>query len=189
MDGDKGPLPLKRVISGGQVGADQAALRAARHLGLETGGTAPPGYRTSAGPQRELLAGYGLVEHEDRGSAVASGYIARSKRNVDDAQATLAFRVRSSAGTDKTIGYCISGQWRTPTLAFGASNDVVCHVTGHRPVLIVQHMTAEAQQAVRTFLYERRVSILNVAGHRTVDGEPGWEDAVEAFLIKTLSSF
>src|SRR6185295_18745361 len=86
---------LVRVISGGQIGADQAALRAARHLGLETGGTAPKGYRTSVGSQRELLASYGLAEGAGTGTA---SYVARSKKNVDDAHATLAFRTHSSAG-------------------------------------------------------------------------------------------
>jgi hypothetical protein len=175
----EGQVKLRKIISGGQVGADQAALRAARHLGLETGGTAPRGYRTESGLQRDLLAGYGLVEN------AVDDYPARSKRNVDDAQATIAFRCKSSLGTDKTIQYCISGHWRAITFALGKT-DATAHVTGHRPVLIVQRMTAEAQQVVRDFLRERQVQVLNVAGHRSVNGEPGWEDAVEQFLIKAL---
>lgn len=51
-----------RVISGGQTGVDQAALRAARTAGLETGGTAPKGWRTLDGPA-PWLAEYGLVQH------------------------------------------------------------------------------------------------------------------------------
>ncbi|MEY2585055.1 MAG: hypothetical protein QOD80_1081, partial [Verrucomicrobiota bacterium] len=34
---------LTKVISGGQTGVDQAALRAARDSGLEIGGWCPPG--------------------------------------------------------------------------------------------------------------------------------------------------
>jgi hypothetical protein len=37
---------LERVISGGQTGVDQAALRAAQACGLETGGYAPLGWET-----------------------------------------------------------------------------------------------------------------------------------------------
>lgn len=178
---------LVRVISGGQIGADQAALRAARHLGLETGGTAPKGYRTSVGSQRELLASYGLAEGAGTGTA---SYVARSKKNVDDAHATLAFRTHSSAGTDRTIGYCISGSWeRGTTVALGASVDALSYAAPgcHRPVLVVQHMTLGAQEAVRAFLRTHGVRVLNVAGHRAVEGEPGWEDAVEQFLIKALA--
>lgn len=183
----EGSHTLVRVISGGQVGADQAALRAARYLGLETGGVASKGYRTSAGSQRELLASYGLAEGAGTGTA---SYVVHSKRNVDDTQATLAFRMRSSAGTDRIIGYCITGSWeRGTTLAMGASVDAMAYVAPgcHRPVLVVQHMTLGAQEAVRIFLRTHGVRVLNVAGHRKVDGEPGWEDAVEQFLIKALA--
>jgi hypothetical protein len=107
----------------------------------------------------------------------------RSKRNVNDAQATIAFRVHASAGTDKTIQFCLNGQWKMPTIALGTA-DTCAFAGGHRPLLVVQHMTTAAQEAVRVFLREHQVATLNVAGHRRVDGEPGWEDAVEAFLIK-----
>lgn len=41
---------LERIVSGGQTGADQAALRAARAAGLPTGGWAPRGWLTEEGP-------------------------------------------------------------------------------------------------------------------------------------------
>jgi Circularly permutated YpsA SLOG family len=37
---------LKKIISGGQTGADQAGLRTAKRLGIETGGWMPQGWRT-----------------------------------------------------------------------------------------------------------------------------------------------
>jgi len=179
----KGLLLLERVISGGQCGADQAALRAARQVGIETGGIAPPGWATSEGPQQELLMGYGLKEGEGQGAA---GYVMRSKQNVDDAEATLVFRAQASAGSDKTIEYCLSGRWKTPTFALGQA-DAVQNALGHRPVIIVQHLTPAAQEAVCSFLREHQVRILNVAGHRAVEGVPGWAAAVEVFLIKVFS--
>lgn len=36
---------IKKVISGGQTGADQAGLLAARVCGVDVGGTAPKGYQ------------------------------------------------------------------------------------------------------------------------------------------------
>jgi hypothetical protein len=49
------------ILSGGQSGVDQAALRAARACGLPTGGFAPRGWLTEDGPA-PWLAEYGLDE-------------------------------------------------------------------------------------------------------------------------------
>ena len=43
-----------RVISGGETGADQGGMEAAIDLGLPTGGTAPPNFRTESGPNMAL---------------------------------------------------------------------------------------------------------------------------------------
>ena len=50
-------MKLKKVISGGQTGIDQAGLEAAKLEGFETGGLMPKGFRTLCGkkPQFELL--------------------------------------------------------------------------------------------------------------------------------------
>ena len=50
----------KKIISGGQTGADLGALVGARRVGIETGGTAPKGFRTDRGLQ-PVLRQYGLV--------------------------------------------------------------------------------------------------------------------------------
>lgn len=70
-------MPIK-VISGGQTGVDQAALRAARAAGLPTGGWACKGWVTEAGPA-PWLADFGLVE------CPWPGYPARTRWNVGDA--------------------------------------------------------------------------------------------------------
>src|SRR5215468_8575886 len=84
-------MALMRIISGGQTGADQGGLLAARELGIPTGGTAPRGWQTETGPQESLLKSFGLV-----GSRVP-GYAARTRQNVLDADGTLL------------IGPCLSG--------------------------------------------------------------------------------
>jgi len=38
----------------------------------------------------------------------AQVYVMRSMRNVDDSDATIAFRLEPSIGTDKTLGYCLT---------------------------------------------------------------------------------
>jgi hypothetical protein len=52
---------IQRVISGGQTGVDQAALRAAKACGIPTGGWCPLGFLTEAGPM-PALADFGLAE-------------------------------------------------------------------------------------------------------------------------------
>ena len=73
---------LIKVISGGQTGADQAGLAAAKACGLETGGWAPKGWLTADGEAEELLRSYGLKEHR-------GGYRSRTWANVKDADATI----------------------------------------------------------------------------------------------------
>jgi hypothetical protein len=86
-----------KIISGGQTGADQAGLYAARDSGFQTGGTAPKGYRTQGGHAPEL-AEFGVVEHPKR------GYQHRTEQNVIDSDCT--FRLAhdfTSAGEKLTL--------------------------------------------------------------------------------------
>jgi Circularly permutated YpsA SLOG family len=54
---------IARIITGGQTGADQGGLRAARAAGIATGGFAPKGWATETGAA-PWLAEFGLVECE-----------------------------------------------------------------------------------------------------------------------------
>jgi hypothetical protein len=92
-------MGVEKVISGGQTGADQGALRAARAAGIATGGWAPAGWETEAGPA-PWLAGFGLVECPE------PGYAARRRRNVQDADAVLLFGDASSPGSRGLIRDC-----------------------------------------------------------------------------------
>ncbi|HME98544.1 MAG TPA: putative molybdenum carrier protein, partial [Terriglobia bacterium] len=58
---------MKKIISGGQTGADMGGLLAARELGIETGGMAPKGWLTENGPEEVLLRSFGLSECEEEG--------------------------------------------------------------------------------------------------------------------------
>jgi hypothetical protein len=95
-------MALTKIISGGQTGADQAGLAAAKLLGLETGGTAPFGYRTDEGPARKLLRDtYGLKE------SLSREYAPRTIINVRDADGTVVFGNLDSPGSKLTIAQCI----------------------------------------------------------------------------------
>jgi hypothetical protein len=76
-------MPLKKVISGGQTGVDQAALQAAKDVGLETGGTISKGFLTLEGPRPDLAELYGLKEHH------SPDYPPRTFQNVRDSDATI----------------------------------------------------------------------------------------------------
>lgn len=91
---------LTKIISGGQTGADQGGLVAAKQLGLQTGGTAPKGFRTDTGPNREL-ANYGLVEHSN------SSYKPRTIENVRNSDGTVWFGNVNSPGARLTISTCV----------------------------------------------------------------------------------
>ena len=171
------------------LGADRAALEAAVKLGLQTGGTAPPGYMTSKGKDPELGSKFGLRELHLFGSKANKGigacYVHRSICNVNDSDATVAFRVRPSVGTDKTIGYCLSQKWQTISLTRWNS-----WMHPHRPLLVLsaaQDAREEEAVTLRAFLKRYNVKILNVCGHREGLGNPNWKETIVSFLFYALS--
>lgn len=91
---------LRRIVSGGQTGADQGGLEAGRALGLETGGTAPKGWLTEDGPQPELLRSFGLRE------CTQLGYPARTRRNILTSDATVVFGNVGESGSRLTCDLC-----------------------------------------------------------------------------------
>ena len=74
---------ISRIISGGQTGVDEAALRAARARGVPTGGTMPRGFKTLAGPRPEFRELYGMVEH------ASDKYPPRTRANVEASDVTV----------------------------------------------------------------------------------------------------
>ena len=91
---------LEKIISGGQTGADQGGLEAARTVRIETGGTAPKDYMTEDGPDPSLRDRYGLREHS------SGDYRARTEANVLDADGTVLFGNVFSAGSLLTRSLC-----------------------------------------------------------------------------------
>lgn len=88
-------MPIEKVISGGQTGADQAAWRAAKRFGLATGGWMPKGFLTEDGPRPGYAELYGAREHE------FAWYPPRTRANVRDSDATVVFdrMTKNSPGT------------------------------------------------------------------------------------------
>lgn len=92
-------MKLKRIISGGQTGADRTALECAQQLNIETGGTAPKGYRTETGPDPRLKD-FGLIEHS------STSYAPRTRKNVRDSDCTVWFGNTGSPGYKCTKKAC-----------------------------------------------------------------------------------
>jgi hypothetical protein len=92
-------MKLRKVISGGQTGADRTGLECATALGLETGGYAPSGYRTDEGPD-PALKDFGLIETQ------GSDYRSRTYLNAKSSDVTLWFGRINSPGYYCTRNAC-----------------------------------------------------------------------------------
>lgn len=93
------PIVLTTVVSGGQTGVDQAALRSAKAAGLTTGGWAPHGFMTLDGPKPRLGVDYGLREAVDPRQRI--NYSHRTSLNVMHSGATL--RIAETWGSSGEI--------------------------------------------------------------------------------------
>lgn len=137
---------LESVISGGQTGVDQAALRAASDLNIKTGGTMPKEYMTELGPHRKFSWLYGMAESH------SSAYLVRTIQNVQDADMTLLIG-RMAGGTKTTGELCL----RLKKPAFFVA----------RESLLV---AGTSEKTAKRIIAERRRQdkplILNVAGTR-----------------------
>lgn len=182
VGGNKKPIVLERVISGGQTGADWAALLAARKVGLETGGMAAMNYMNSEG-RNPILEMYGLVA-DSKSRTLAESYIRRSMSNVDAADGTIVFKVKQSPGTDKTINYCREKKWE-----YGSK---MAYDSPHKPLLVISEAVRvdskctvawekDVQRAL-DFLKEHNIRTLNVAGHREFMLHGEWGRRVQTFL-------
>lgn len=157
-----------KVISGGQTGVDQAALKAARRLGLETGGLAPKGWRTEAGPA-PWLADYGLVESH------SGGYQWRTLQNVTAGDVTIVIGDVTSAGSDMTLRMAAS--LKKPRLAFSAV----------WPAFDAFRDENKAA-AVVSWLQKWRPTVINVAGNRE-SVNFGIGEATEEWLARILGEY
>ena len=148
-------MPVKRIVSGGQTGADQTGLEVAKELGLETGGTAPKGYRTETGPNLALRDIYGLKE------SIHWNYSYRTYVNVMDADGTVIFGDRNSAGSKQTIGDCSANGKR--------------------------FLINPTSERLREWIEEKNIQTLNVAGNR-LSKNPGVVKLVRDTLMEALKS-
>lgn len=131
---------LKKIISGGQTGADRAALDLALKFNIEHGGWMPKGRKTEDGP---LPVKYHLTE------MATTDYRERTKQNIVDSHGTLIISRGELTGGSKLT--------QTHAKIMGRPN---CFIN------LVETEDFEAAIIIKSFIIENQIQILNVAGPR-----------------------
>jgi hypothetical protein len=159
---------VKQVISGGQTGADQVGLLAAKKHGIPTGGIACRGYMTVDGAMEELLYGLGLVD-------LNMGYSARTKANAINADCTIIFASDTdSSGTKLTI----------QTLKKNNKPFLIVRIPDSLDAWIPEPYLKQALDMIRNINHP---VVMNIAGNSTLTGNKNVPILTEIFL-ETLFS-
>jgi len=152
---------VKKIVSGGQTGVDQAALDVAIQLGIPHGGWCPKGRRSERG---RIHARYQLSEVE------ATDYSVRTEQNVIDSDATLILY----DGPGLSRGTRLTGQ-------FARKHD--------RPMLKIDLRNSQSIltiPAIQDWIQQQEIEVLNVAGPRE-STVPGIGERVRLFLNDVFS--
>ena len=149
---------LERIVSGGQTGADRAALDWAIAHGISHGGWCPSGRRAEDGPVAQRYALRETPSHE---------YQQRTRWNVRDSDGTLIIS-------------------RAAELRGGSAYTVRCAERLGKPWRHI-HPGADSVENITGFLDQHRIRTLNVAGPR-VSTDPGIYEYVFAVLERLRGS-
>jgi hypothetical protein len=150
---------IRKLISGGQTGADSCIIEVGKRLGIPTGGLVPRGWQTEQGP-KPALQELGFTESS------STDYAVRTRQNVEQSDATLIFAINlDSDGTRLTVDHAKK--------------------TG-KPFLVVNPFEPGAADAVTPWLRAKKPAVLNVAGNRESKA-PGIARQAEKVLYAVLS--
>lgn len=146
-----------KIVSGGQTGADRAALDFAVDHGIPHGGWCPRGRQAEDGP---IDPRYQLEETS------SAEYAQRTEHNVRDSDGTVVFSVAAvlTGNSKKTLE--LAQQLQKPALHLSRQ--------GGPP---------SPERALLDFLHDHRLRVLNIAGPRA-SGEPEVGAFVRAVLDK-----
>jgi hypothetical protein len=132
-------MPIDQIVSGGQTGADRAALDFAIEHGIPHGGWCPKGRLAEDGP---IDARYNLKE------TPSDSYPQRTEWNARDSDGTVVF----------SIG---------PVLSGGSKKTVSLAQKHGKPVVnISREGTPNPKEALLEFVRSHGIRVLNVAGPR-----------------------
>ncbi len=148
---------ISKVVSGGQTGADRAALDLALKRGIPHGGWCPKGRKAEDGA---IDARYQLTE------TPTDEYSQRTEWNVRDSDGTVIFTLSSTLR--------------------GGSKQTAEFARQHKKPWIHLHPGIKAPaKALDRFLSEQKIRILNVAGSRQ-SMEPDIAVFVEKMLTEAI---
>lgn len=156
---DQPPTAELKIISGGQTGADRAALDIALKLKIPCGGWCPADRRAEDGV---IADRYPLTPQR------GAGYRQRTRKNVQDSDGTvIAAFGKLTGGSKATAADC--KKFNKPCLVIDAGKTT----------------PAEAAILLAVFLLRHRIHILNVAGPRA-SRQPGIYGFVSDVLMHLL---
>ena len=159
--GEDGAVKLRKIVSGGQTGADQGALSACVQAGFPYGGWIPKGRRTEKG---KVPARYRMRQHWSR------HYPPRTEKNVVDSDGTVIFTYgKPDGGSLLTIDF--AKKHGKPCLAVDAT----------RPH---DEIVARVVRWIRRRLPDG--AVLNVAGSRRSKA-PGIHFVVKRAVLDVLA--
>jgi len=150
---------LRKIISGGQTGADRAALDWAIKRGIPHGGWCPKGRKAEDG---RIDLRYRLVE------TPSDDYAQRTEWNVRDSDATAVFSIQKELRGGSLLTVEMATQNNKPVIHLRQQDEQVNHA-----------------QELRSFIETFGISVLNVAGPRTSD-EAGVYQFVTSVLDHAL---
>jgi hypothetical protein len=150
---------LAKIISGGQTGADRAALDWAIQRGAPHGGWCPKGRRAEDGA---IARRYQLVE------TPSDDYSQRTEWNVRDSDATAVFSIKKALRGGSLLTVEFADQYNKPIIHLRQQDEQANHA-----------------QELRSFIEKFGISVLNVAGPRESD-EPGVYQFVSRILDQAL---
>ena len=129
---------ISKLVSGGQTGADRAALDWAIEHNIPHGGWCPKGRRAEDGP---IDARYQLTE------TPSSNYVQRTEWNVRDSDATVIFTM-------------------SPELSGGSKKTEEFAKKHKKPCLHLRPQLESPSWSLAQFLRYQNIQVLNVAGTR-----------------------
>src|SRR5262245_10169585 len=152
-------MVLAQIISGGQTGADRAALDWAIRRRVPHGGWCPKGRKAEDGTIDQR---YNLVE------TPSDDYSQRTEWNVRDSDATAVFSIPRELRGGSLLTIELAEQYNKPVIHLSREDRQANHA-----------------QELRSFIEKFGISVLNVAGPRASE-EPGVYQFVSRMLDQAL---